>query len=95
MNLKSLGYRTDLIFASFDGEITDRGDYLAIRSPTNPDFYWGNFLLFSRWVAGLTWRDLLSEKTERSQGRTMPEYVTVGFPDRSRFVMVKNRHPKR
>jgi ribosomal protein S18 acetylase RimI-like enzyme len=47
MDVRSLGYRTDLIFPAFDGEILDRGDYLVIRSPTNPTFYWGNFLLFS------------------------------------------------
>jgi ribosomal protein S18 acetylase RimI-like enzyme len=46
MKLKSLGYRTDLIFAAFDGEVRDRGDYLVIRTPTNLTFYWGNFLLF-------------------------------------------------
>lgn len=46
MDLRSLGYRTDLIFPAFDGEIIDRGDYLVIRSPRNPTFYWGNFLLF-------------------------------------------------
>lgn len=48
MNIRSLGYRTDLIFPAFDGEIIDRMDYLVIRTPTNPTFYWGNFLLFSR-----------------------------------------------
>jgi len=48
MNLRSLGYRTDLIFPAFDGEIIDRGDYLAVRSPLNPTFYWGNFLLFAK-----------------------------------------------
>ena len=47
MNLRSLGYRTDLIFPAFDGEIIDRGDYLVVLSPLNPSFYWGNFLLFS------------------------------------------------
>jgi ribosomal protein S18 acetylase RimI-like enzyme len=47
MNVKSLGYRTDLIFHAFDGEISDRGVYLVIRTPLNPTFYWGNFLLFS------------------------------------------------
>jgi GNAT superfamily N-acetyltransferase len=46
MKVKSLGYRTDLIFPSFDGEVIDRGDYLVIRTPANPTFYWGNFLLF-------------------------------------------------
>jgi len=48
MIVKSLGYRTDLIFPAFDGEVLDRGDYLVVRSPSNPTFYWGNFLLFSQ-----------------------------------------------
>ncbi len=47
MELRSLGYRTDLIFPSSDGEIIDRGDYLVIRTHSNPTFYWGNFLLFN------------------------------------------------
>lgn len=65
MNLKSLGYRTDLIFPSFDGEIIDRGDYLVVRSPLNPTFYWGNFLLFARPPqAGdfERWRDVFSRE---------------------------------
>lgn len=47
MQIRSLGFRTDLIFIHFDGEIVDRGDYLVVRSPLNPSFYWGNFLLFA------------------------------------------------
>lgn len=46
MEVKSLGYRTDLIFPAFDGEIIDRGSYIVVRTPSNPTFYWGNFLLF-------------------------------------------------
>lgn len=34
------------MFVRFDGEVRDRGDYIVARSPLNPDFYWGNFLLF-------------------------------------------------
>jgi ribosomal protein S18 acetylase RimI-like enzyme len=48
MQVQSLGYRTDLIFSTFDGEITDRGNYLVIQTPKNLDFYWGNYLLFSQ-----------------------------------------------
>lgn len=44
--MRSLGYRTDLMSRGFEGEILDRDDYLVIRTPRNPDFYWGNFLLF-------------------------------------------------
>src|SRR5579883_823820 len=42
----SLGYRTDLFFARWDGEVLDRGDYFVVRTPQNPGFTWGNFLLF-------------------------------------------------
>lgn len=37
---------TDLWFPRFDGQVLDRGDYLVIRTPANPGFMWGNFLLF-------------------------------------------------
>ncbi len=47
MNVRSLGYQTDLIFPAFDGEILDRGHYMVIRTPANPTFYWGNYLLFA------------------------------------------------
>lgn len=46
MNIQSLGYRTDLIFPRFEGQILDRGSYQVILTRTNPTFYWGNFLLF-------------------------------------------------
>lgn len=46
MKVKALGYRTDLIFPSFDGELLDREGYLVVRTPANRGFYWGNFLLF-------------------------------------------------
>jgi ribosomal protein S18 acetylase RimI-like enzyme len=47
MQIHSLGYRTDLIFARFDGQVLERAEYLVIRTPGNPTFYWGNFLLFA------------------------------------------------
>lgn len=43
---RSLGWRTDLIFARFDAEVSPRADHLVIRTPHNPAFWWGNFLLF-------------------------------------------------
>lgn len=63
MRIKSLGYRTDLYFPTFDGQIIDRGNYLVISTPTNPSFYWGNFLLFSQPPRGgdiKEWRDLFA-----------------------------------
>jgi ribosomal protein S18 acetylase RimI-like enzyme len=46
VEVRSLGYRTDLAILAFEGsQITDRGEYLVIRTPGNPDYWWGNFLL--------------------------------------------------
>ena len=52
MDLHSLGYRTDLMFARWNGEVTDFGEYQRIRTPSNPTYYWGNFLLFARPAQG-------------------------------------------
>ena len=42
----ALGWRTHLIFARFDGEVADRGDHVVVRTPHNPTYWWGNFLLY-------------------------------------------------
>lgn len=46
MDVVSLARQTDLMFTRFDGEVLDRGDYLVIRTPANPGYHWGNFILF-------------------------------------------------
>jgi ribosomal protein S18 acetylase RimI-like enzyme len=61
VDVRSLGYRTDLALLQLGGtEIEDRGDHLVIRSPHNPTFWWGNFMLLpevpvaadtDRWLA--------------------------------------------
>lgn len=48
MQVRSLGFRTDLLFARFDGQVDDRGDHVVVTTPTNPGYWWGNFLLFER-----------------------------------------------
>jgi len=40
--------QTDLFFWRQNGIVTDRGDYLVIETPSNPDYYWGNALVFER-----------------------------------------------
>lgn len=53
MRTRSLGYRTDLAIRALEGSvIEDRGTYLVIRSPRNPGFWWGNFLLLPSLAPG-------------------------------------------
>ena len=48
MDVDSLAWRTDLALLTYAGsEVDDRGDHLVVRTPANPSFYWGNFLLLS------------------------------------------------
>jgi len=47
VNFTSLGYRTDLMLLQLSGSVlTDEGDYVVVRTPANPTFWWGNYLLF-------------------------------------------------
>jgi len=48
MIVKSLGRQTDLIFSRFSGEVIDRGAYTLIQTPSNPEYHWGNFIIFDR-----------------------------------------------
>jgi ribosomal protein S18 acetylase RimI-like enzyme len=76
-DLRSLGYRTDLVFPRYDGELTDRGDYIVVRTPSNPTFYWGNFLLFRNPPAAgddQRWRSLFEQEIGRPPVTTHEAY---------------------
>jgi GNAT superfamily N-acetyltransferase len=46
VQVRSLGYRSDLMIRSLEGsQVDDHGDHLVIRTPGNPSYWWGNFLL--------------------------------------------------
>lgn len=47
MNVRSLGFRTDLALLVQAGSLVeDHGDHLVVRTPDNPTYFWGNFVLF-------------------------------------------------
>jgi len=49
MDVRSLGFRTDLALLQLGGsEVEDRGTHLVVRTPKNPTFYWGNFVLLGQ-----------------------------------------------
>ncbi len=61
MDVQSLGFRTDIALLEHDGSVVeDHGTHIVVRTPHNPTFYWGNFVLIgdpgpgdwvSRWLA--------------------------------------------
>lgn len=49
MHVSSLGFRTDLALLTASGSVVeDRGTHLVVRSPDNPSYFWGNFILLAR-----------------------------------------------
>lgn len=49
MTVVSLGFRTDLMLRRMaDATVEERESCVVVRTPANPTFYWGNFLLFPR-----------------------------------------------
>ncbi|BEP12231.1 hypothetical protein acdb102_05420 [Acidothermaceae bacterium B102] len=48
MDVRSLGYRTDLMLRRLAGAtLDDRGDHIVVTTAANPGFWWGNFLLLA------------------------------------------------
>jgi ribosomal protein S18 acetylase RimI-like enzyme len=49
VDVTSLANRTDLALLQLGGSVVeDRGDHLVVRTPANPTYWWGNFLLLSQ-----------------------------------------------
>jgi ribosomal protein S18 acetylase RimI-like enzyme len=48
MDIASLAFRTDLAMLEHSGSVVeDRGTHLVVRTPDNPTYWWGNFLLLA------------------------------------------------
>lgn len=48
MKINLLSNKTDLILSKFSGEIIDREEYTVIKTPSQPNYFWGNYLIFPK-----------------------------------------------
>jgi RimJ/RimL family protein N-acetyltransferase len=46
--MRSLAHRTDLFIAGLEGVLVDRGAYIAVHTPSNPTYWWGNCIIYKR-----------------------------------------------
>jgi len=81
VRITSLGFRTDVALRVLEGaELTDRGDHLVIRTPDNPDYWWGNFLLLARLPGpgqGQDWLDRFAAEFPAARHVTLGVDVTA------------------
>jgi len=47
VRIRSLAQRTELALLASRGRVLDRGDYLVVETPANPNYYYGNLLLLA------------------------------------------------
>jgi GNAT superfamily N-acetyltransferase len=52
VKLATLGIATDMMLARWSSEVLDRGEYLVVRTPREPDFWMGNTLVVAPPVVG-------------------------------------------
>jgi ribosomal protein S18 acetylase RimI-like enzyme len=65
VDVRSLGFRTDLMLRRLAGaEVTEYDDHIVVRTPANPTFYWGNFLLIDPPAPGeaARWLDVFGQE---------------------------------
>jgi ribosomal protein S18 acetylase RimI-like enzyme len=43
---RPLSLQSELIFAHFNSQVLEKDAYLVVKTPTNPNFHWGNFISF-------------------------------------------------
>jgi ribosomal protein S18 acetylase RimI-like enzyme len=77
VHVVSLGYRSDLALLQLGGTtVSDGGDHLVIRTPDNPTYWWGNFLLLAEVPAPAdcqSWLDRFAVAFPEAQ------HVSLGF----------------
>ncbi|WLQ11247.1 GNAT family N-acetyltransferase [Hahella aquimaris] len=56
--MPSLGLQTDLMFSRYSGVVEDVGRYVVITTPSNPNYYFGNYLLLKTPPRADQWTDL-------------------------------------
>lgn len=82
MRLQDLrpGWRSDFILHRHGAQVLERADCLVVRTPANPHFYWGNFLLLPQAPhddALAHWMDRFDEEITRLQPAS--QHVALGI----------------
>ncbi|HET7431537.1 MAG TPA: GNAT family N-acetyltransferase [Nocardioides sp.] len=83
MDISSLAFRTDLAMLEHSGsQVEDRGTHLVVRTPDNPTFWWGNFLLLPAPPADVdeaeSWLDVFERELPHARHRTFGVDGTEG-----------------
>src|SRR5215510_3261688 len=95
----SMGYRTDLMLLGLQGSVIEqRAGYQVLRTPANPTFYWGNFLLLDGPPAPgtvSTWTSTFAREFPGAQHFAIGVYGTGGNAGDEAELAVAGLHSDR
>ena len=74
--IKSLALKTNLIFHQFESEITQHNGYTIIKTPSRPNYFWGNYLITENKI-----------KTQNDLDHIIKIYRSH-FPDNRRYITI-------
>lgn len=76
--MKSLALKTNLIIHQFESEITQDNGYTIIKTPSRPNYFWGNYLITENKIKT---QDNLDQiiKVYRSHFPNNKRYITIAF----------------
>jgi ribosomal protein S18 acetylase RimI-like enzyme len=77
------GWRSDFILHRHGAQVLERADCLVVRTPANPHFYWGNFLLLPQAPRDhelAHWMDRFDEEITRLQPASQHVALGVNAP---------------
>ncbi|HEX3297814.1 MAG TPA: GNAT family N-acetyltransferase [Nocardioides sp.] len=86
MDIASLAFRTDLAMLEHSGSVVeDQGSHLVVRTPDNPTYWWGNFLLLPAPPVDLEdarrWLDAFEREFPAAEHRTFGVDGRAGSAD--------------
>lgn len=86
MNIKSLAYKTDLIFARADAIIKEYDNYLVIKTPEHPDYFWGNYIIASE---KLKFKELI-EIYKNEFAESFNKFISIGIDSKKNENYISN-----
>lgn len=75
-SLTTLGYQTDFFFHHYEAEVSEKAPYYCIRTPTNPSYHYGNYLVFKQAPRAADyshWRSYFHDELGRHYARKQHE----------------------
>ena len=79
MIIKSIGLKTNLIFNSMSGNVTYKNGHIVVKTPSRPDYIWGNYIVILASSESFNYKDIISFFEKEVGNKYKIEFVAIAF----------------